>query len=360
VSWWPAKSGEIPVLSRNCDAPLLGASQVACRHDANPSSEEGQFVRPPAVGQQEVLRSKGEPTLSRTIRIGGLVAVVVALVLTTGACGDDSPKKTAAPTTTAGERPARIVSLSPTATEMLFAIGAGKQVIAVDDQSNYPASAPKTALSSFKPNVEAVATYKPDLVVLSDAGDVKDGLEATGTKVLVQSAAQDLAGTYSQLFELGKATGHEKEAATVVAGMKKELTTLRASLPTSVAGLTYYHELDNTLFTATSKTFIGSVYATLGLKNIADAADKDASGYPQLSAEYILQADPDLVFLADTKCCQQSVKTVAQRPGWAQMKAVKTNAVVQLDDDIASRWGPRVVDFVRIVAERLKTVKAAA
>jgi iron complex transport system substrate-binding protein len=243
---------------------------------------------------------------------------------------------------------------------MLFAIGAGKQVVAVDDQSNYPTSAPKTDLSSFKPNVEAVATYKPDLVVISAGGEVAKGLEALGTQVLVQPAVKDLAGTYGQLQELGRATGHVGEAGAVVTKMKKDLAALKASLPSGVQGLTYYHELDNTLFTATSKTFIGSVYATLGLKNIADAADKDASGYPQLSAEYILQADPDLIFLADTKCCQQSAATVAQRAGWSQIKAVKNGAVVQLDDDIASRWGPRVVDFVRTVAQRLETVKAAA
>ena len=123
------------------------------------------------------------------------------------------------------------------------------------------------------------------------------------------------------------------------------------SLPARDVPLTYYHELDPTYFSATSKTFIGQVYSLLGLKNIADPADTDGSGYPQLSAEAIIAANPDLVFLADTKCCQQTAQTVAARPGWNVITAVKDGGVVPLDDDIASRWGPRIVDYLRSVAE---------
>jgi iron complex transport system substrate-binding protein len=106
----------------------------------------------------------------------------------------------------------------------------------------------------------------------------------------------------------------------------------------------------------TSKTFIGSLYALFGLKNIADEADKQGTGYPQLSAEYLLQSDPDLVFLADTKCCGQTAGTVAQRPGWPNLKAVKNGAVIELDDDVASRWGPRIIDQLRVVAERIEAL----
>jgi iron complex transport system substrate-binding protein len=282
---------------------------------------------------------------------------LAAAVVLSAACGKTADKTQAAsPTTVAASSPKRIVSLSATGTEMLFAIGAGKQVVAVDDQSNYPPSAPKTNLSGFKPNVEAIANYKPDLVVLTDsAQEVKGGLEALGAKVFVQPAAKTLDDAYGQLRQLGAATGHVSEADSAASKMKGDLTKLKASLPTNAAGLTYYHELDNTYFSATSSTFIGSVYGLLGLKNIADTADKQGTGYPQLSAEYVLQADPDLVFLADTKCCQQSATSVAQRPGWKNMKAVKNGGVVELDDDVASRWGPRIVDQVRIVADRIRT-----
>jgi iron complex transport system substrate-binding protein len=298
--------------------------------------------------------------LSRTKRALGLT--VVAVLILTAACGDDDDTKAASPTTVAASSgPKRIVSLSATGTEMLFAIGAGKQVVAVDDQSNYPATAPKTTLSGFKPNVEAIATYKPDLVVITDsAEEIKPALEALKTKVFVQPAATKVDDAYTQLHDLGTATGHAGEADAVAAKMKADLAKVKASLPTNARGLTYYPELDQTYFSATSKTFIGDVYGFLGLKNIADAADKQGTGYPQLSAEYVLQADPDLVFLADTKCCQQSTSIVAQRPGWANMKAVKNGGVVELDDDIASRWGPRIVAQVRIVADHIRKLEDKA
>ena len=120
--------------------------------------------------------------------------------------------------------------------------------------------------------------------------------------------------------------------------------------------MSVYHELTPDYFSATSKTFIGRVYALFGLKDIADAADSSGTGYPQLSGEYILSADPDLVVLADTRCCGQSRATVAARPGWSTMTAVRRGAVLTVDDSIASRWGPRVVDFVRAIARALRTV----
>jgi iron complex transport system substrate-binding protein len=135
--------------------------------------------------------------------------------------------------------------------------------------------------------------------------------------------------------------------------MKSQIQQLVASIPKFDHQLTYYHELDQTYYTATSNTFIGQVYGLLGLRNIADEAKGAASGYPQLSAEYIIKADPDVIFLADTKCCGQSAATVAKRPGWDQIAAVKDGAVVGLDDDVASRWGPRVVDLLQVVEQAL-------
>jgi iron complex transport system substrate-binding protein len=299
-----------------------------------------------------------------------LVVVLVAVGIT--ACGDsdseDSATETPAETTPAdmngaGAAAKRIVSLSPTATEMLFAIGAGDQVVAVDDQSNYPADAPRTKLSGFQPNIEAISGYDPDLVVIStDTGDLKAGLERLGITVVLHSAATNLDGTYAQIEELGQATGHADDADELVNRVRAQIKEAVASLPEGAKGKTYYHELDNTYFTVTSKTFIGSIYGLLGLRNIADVADKSGSGYPQLSAEYIVQANPDFIFLADTKCCGQSLQTVAARPGWGGIAAVRNQGVVELDDDVASRWGPRVVDFLELVAERLRKVedKAAA
>ncbi len=284
-----------------------------------------------------------------------------------------APEPTAEPTVVASPTPAptatpepdpapqRIISLSPAHTEMLFAIGAGEQVIAVDDQSNFPPEAPTTDLSGFTPNVEAIIGFEPDLVVSQGLPeDIEAGLAAAGIESLPLLAAQTLDDAYAQILTLGDLTGHPEEAAEVVASMRADIESILAGIPARDQPLTYYHELDGTLFSATSSTFIGQVYSLAGLENIADEADEDGFGFPQLSAEYILEQDPDLIFLADTKCCGESVETLAARPGWGQLTAVQEGNVIELDDDIASRWGPRVVDFLRVVVEATAGVGVAA
>jgi iron complex transport system substrate-binding protein len=285
----------------------------------------------------------------RTSLIATLTAVAFALT----ACG--SPSKSDEPAEE--KRPARIVSLAPTATEMLYAIGAGKQVIAVDDQSNHPTGVPKTDLSGFKPNAEAIAGHNPDLVVVSnDTNKIVDQLKQLKIQVYLAPAAKTLDDTYRELTDLGKLTGHSTEAASTVDRMKSDIATLTKGLQQRPKKLTYYWELDPTYYSATSRTFMGSVLALAGLTSIADAAADD---YPQLSAESVVKANPDLIFLADTKCCQQSPDTVRARPGWAEIAAVKNNRVYALDDDIASRWGPRTVDLLRTVADAVAKVPTA-
>jgi len=259
---------------------------------------------------------------------------------------------------TVQKRPARIVSLSPTATESLFAIGAGPQVVAVDDQSDYPRSAPKTALSGFTPNVEAIAAYKPDLVVIAyDPKGLSQALGRLGITVLHQDGAKSFKGAYQQIRQLGMVTGREAAATRLVMSMKARIGRLVADAKKAKPGLTVYHELDPTLFSVTSKTFIGQVYSALGLRNIADAADSAGFGYPQLSAEYVVSADPDVIVLADTVCCGQKASTVAARPGWDHVSAIRTGSIVRIDDSIASRWGPRLVSFFRAVSSALTRLR---
>jgi len=278
---------------------------------------------------------------------------LLLLALAAAGCGGETPGDTAE----SGRQPRRIVSLSPTATELLFAVGAGGQVVAVDSNSNHPADAPRTDLSAYQPNLEAIAGYKPDLVVYSDdPGELKAGLEKLGIPALHQPAAKRLDDTYAQIDQLGKATGHPAEAGRLTETMRAEIQKITGG-PRPERPLAYYHELDKNLYSATSKTFIGQLYGQLGLENIADAADKDGSGYPQLSAEYVVKADPDLIFLADTKCCGQTARTVAARDGWDQVRAVKAGAVVELDDDVASRWGPRIVDFLRLISAKVQAME---
>lgn len=254
---------------------------------------------------------------------------------------------------TVAKRPARIISLSPTATESLFAIGAGPQVIAVDDQSDFPKSVPRTTLSGFTPNVEAIAAYRPDLVVIAyDPKGLSGALRTLGITVLHHNAASTLKGAYQQIRQLGKVTGRGAQADALVGRMQKRIATI-VERSKRVGPKSLFVELDPTLYSVTSSTFIGRVAGLFGLRNIADAAGGGSGGYPQLSAEYVISADPDVILLADTKCCGQTPKTVAARPGWSGIEAVRSGSVIRLDDSIASRWGPRLVDLVRALGSAL-------
>jgi iron complex transport system substrate-binding protein len=247
----------------------------------------------------------------------------------------------------------RIISLSPTITEDLFAIGAGKQVIAVDQDSNYPKRAPRTDLSGYTPNVEQIVGYHPDLVFISyNPKGFAEQLRKAGIKVVMEPAATDLADAYKEIDGVGRLTGQEKGAAAVVRRMQRRMAELVASVPPLRRHLRVYHELDQTYYSATSRTFIGSIYKLFGFTNIADGpGDSAHTQYPQLSDEYIVAANPQIVVLGDTKCCGQTAATVAGRPGWSGIAAVVHNRVVGVDDDIASRWGPRIVQFAAAVAK---------
>jgi iron complex transport system substrate-binding protein len=302
-----------------------------------------------------------------------LPALLVALLLGFTACGEssDDDAAAAAPSSEAADfpvtvtadngevtleqQPEAIVSMSPSATEMLFAIGAGDQVEAVDDNSDFPAEAPTTDLSAFTPNAEAIVGYDPDLVVLSDdLNGIADALESLDVPVLLLGAAQDLDDTYAQMELLGEATGHAEEAADAVADVQDRIDAAVGSVPADVAGQRVYHELDPSLYSADSSTFIGSIYTRFGLENVADGAPDPSGGYPQLSAEYLVEQAPDIIVLADTKCCGESAATVAQRPAFGTIPAVVEGRIVEADDDVVSRWGPRVADFAEGVAEVLQ------
>lgn len=293
-----------------------------------------------------------------------VTAALALVVLVSGAAG--VPAQAAFPVTittpagkvTVSKRPARIVSLSPTATETLFSIGAGPQVVAVDDQSDYPKAAPRTSLSGFTPNVEAIAGYRPDLVVIAyDPKGLSEALRRLGITVVHHDGAKNLRGAYQQIRQLGVVTGHAAEATKLVRSLKSRIGKIvKASRPTA-SRLSVYHELTPDLYSATSKTFVGQVYATFGMKNIADAADSFGSGYPQLSAEYVVAENPDLIVLADTVCCGQKSSTVAARPGWDRISAVRTGSILRIHDSIASRWGPRIVDFFRAMSSALARLR---
>jgi iron complex transport system substrate-binding protein len=253
--------------------------------------------------------------------------------------------------------PRRVVSVSPSATEDLYAVGAGGQVVAVDSYSTYPSSAPRTSLSSDKPNVEAIAGYDPDLVIVAeDAGGVIAQLRKLHIPALLEPPAPNLNVVYEQLEQIGQATGHAARAASVVARMKREVAAIVRGVPRPAHPIDVYHELDQTLYSASSRTFVGQAYSLLGLRNIADAA-KGSSEYPQLSNEYVIASDPSLIVLADTVCCGQSAATVAARPGWREIAAIRDGHVLGVQDAVASQWGPRFVEFLEAVAGEVRKIE---
>ncbi|NLT56098.1 MAG: ABC transporter substrate-binding protein [Actinomycetales bacterium] len=303
-----------------------------------------------------------------------LATLLLPLSLVTAACGGSSESAGSPTASSAGAGfpvtvsaangqitvtsvPRRVVSLSPSATETLFAVGAGSQVVAVDDQSDFPAEAPKTSLSAFQPNAEAVAGHSPDLVVLAhDSNGVVKALTTLKIPVLLLPAPKTLSEAYTQMVTLGSVTGHVEAATTLVERTRSRIdAAAKAAAP--VKGMRLYHELDPTYYSVTSETFLGDLYIALGLANIADQAEDLAGGYPKLSAEYIVKAAPDIITLADTgsDAGGQSPEKVAKRPAFADLPAVRSGRVIAVDADIASRWGPRIADYAEFLAKTLTT-----
>lgn len=254
------------------------------------------------------------------------------------------------------EAPERVISLSPSSTESLFAIDAGDQVEAVDEYSYYPEEAPTTDLSGYTPSVEAISEYDPDLVILPESAiDSAEQLDAVDIPTLVLGDAADLEGVYAQIRLLGEVTGKTEEADSEADRVETEFNAI-VEETCGVLGdseLTFYHELDETLFSVTSTTFVGQVYDAFGLVNIADQADdSESGGYPQLSTEFVVEENPDLIFLSYGD--ESTVEGTAERPAFDTVTAVQDDAVHLLDEDTSSRWGPRVVDFAEAVGEAVQ------
>jgi iron complex transport system substrate-binding protein len=262
---------------------------------------------------------------------------------------------------TVERRPERIISLSATHTEMLYAIGAGDQVIGTDLTSNYPPQAEATPkLDAFNFNVEEVVALDPDLVILAfDFQGEVNALELLDIPTLLLGLASTLEEMMEQINTVGAATGHQAEAAELVSGLEAQLKGILADLPQLEEPLTVFHEVDATLFSPNSASFLGDIYQRLGLVNIADAVpDEFGSGYVQLSEEFIIAADPDLVLLGDASF-GESIETVGTRPGWDTLTAVQNGWVFELDGDVAGRWGPRTIGLVAQIAKAIREVVGA-
>lgn len=252
---------------------------------------------------------------------------------------------------TISQPPEKIASLDAAHTEVLYAIGAGDQVTAVDNTSNCPvqAAALSARVDAFNPSLEAITGLEPDLVILAfDTGDIVSAMRQAGLTVLYLPSPADINGTYDDIELVGKATGHIDEADALVTSMADEVHAIEADA-SGHERPTVYHEVDNTYYSAGPGSFIADLYSVLGANNIADSTGE---AYPQLSSEAIIAANPDVIILADEDFGEDA-DTVAARPGWTAIDAVKNGRIYGINPDIISRPGPRIVDALRQLAEDL-------
>lgn len=251
-----------------------------------------------------------------------------------------------------GSSPKRIISLSPSITEILFEIGSGNQVIAVDNLSNYPNEAPITDISAYDPNVEAISLLNPDLVILSyNIKNLKAALKKIGIETIYLPAPLNFEDILDQIDYLGLQTGNEDKAKKLISKMKNRMKTLQ-KLRENEKATKIYHEIDPNYYSPSKFSFIGDIYQKLNYKNVADKADISNLGYPKLSPELIISENPDLIVLPGKD--NKYVEKVKLRPGWSYIEAVKKNNFLLTNNDIASRWGPRILNFASILVEYSK------
>jgi iron complex transport system substrate-binding protein len=247
--------------------------------------------------------------------------------------------------------PQRIIALAPAFVEIFFAIGAGNSVAAVDNFSNYPAAAADLPhLDAFQPSVEGIAALNPDLVLIFfDPGGLQEALERLGITVLFLAFPSSVQEVFDQVELLGRVTGHEDEAEAVVAEMREGIDEITGKLAGLDQGPRVFHELTTDLWTVGPGSFVHDLYRLLKAENIGEATGLPAT---QMSAEAIIEADPEVIILADAEF-GDSPETVAARPGWSNIAAVRNGRIYAVDPDIISQPGPRLVEGLETLARLL-------
>src|SRR5262245_43227792 len=301
----------------------------------------------------------GETMLRKTLLITLLSALLAA-------CAPQATPTLASVALTDGlgrevklESPAQqVISLAPSNTEILFAIGAGSQVVGRDQLSDYPAEAANVTDigSSFEAlNTELIVSLKPDLVLAAEINtpeQVKQ-LEDLGLTVYYIKNPLTLEEMYGNLELVAQMTGHETETATLIESLKARVAAVDEKIAPIISRPGVFYELDATdpakPYTAGKGTFITQLIERAGGQNIA----ADIDGYPQLSLEQVVAADPAFIILGDA-AYGVTPESIASRPGWENLSAVKNNQIFSFDDNLVSRPGPRLVDALEELAKLLR------
>jgi iron complex transport system substrate-binding protein len=238
----------------------------------------------------------------------------------------------------------RIVSLAPSITESLFALGAGEQVVGVTDYCNYPeaAQAKPRVGGITNPNVEIIVSLKPDLLLLSMEGNVRSAFEklaSLGVPVFVTNP-RSLSGIYHSILQLGKLTGRGERASQLVTRMQRHADSLSAHAKTFTGTSVLFFVSLQPIIVVGRNTFLTELIELAGGANTAINA---ASSYPTYSREAVLKDNPDvLIFMADILPNRAALTTLF--PEWSKLKAVREMKLFTIDPDIVSRPGPRAVE----------------
>lgn len=292
------------------------------------------------------------------------VVPLAVFALALAACGDDDDDSTAetespasfpltlessdGETLTLEEPPQRIMTLSAHATQIVCGIGAGDDLVAVEQYANCPeGSDEKPALDAYQPNLEAMVGYEPDLVFISqDVDGIVGALRRTGTAVLYLDLPLSIDGIYDEIEMFGRITGREGEAADVITDMRDRIGAIEEELADLDQGPRIFHELDPLLYTAAPDSFIGELYTLLKAENIAEGA---VEAYPQLSAEVVVERDPEVIILADEDS-GVTAESVASRPGWNDITAIREGRICVIDPNQISQPAPSVIDALEDLA----------
>jgi len=252
----------------------------------------------------------------------------------------------------------RIVSLAPSTTEILFAVGAAQQVVGRDSYSDYPEAVKGIADigSTYGTlNTEAIVALQPDLVVAAGINTPEQikALEDLNIPVYAFANPRDFEELFQQLRLAGQLSGHPAEAGALVESLSARVNAITEKVRRATASPTVFYEIDGTdpgkPWTTGPGTFMDTLIRLAGGQNIGAGL---SDPFAQLSAEEILRQDPDFILLGDTKF-GVTLESVGQRPGWANLSAVKNGRVFAFDDDLASRPGPRLVDGLEALARIL-------
>jgi len=244
--------------------------------------------------------------------------------------------------------PQRIVTLLPSLTESVCALGACNRLVAVDRYSNWPASVRGLPLvgGGIDPNVEAIVGLKPDVVLLAKSSRVTERLESLGLKVVVlepknHADVRRVLDALAQVLGTGDAQGAWR-------AIDASVSAAAQSLPASVKRTRVYFEVNNAPYAAGEVSFIGETLSRLGAKNIVPAS---MGPFPKLNPEFVVRADPDLIMVGE-----RSATGLEQRPGWGRIKAVREGRICRFtaeQSDVLVRPGPRMGEAARLMADCL-------